>query len=62
MKYNADEIVYKDLRWSIKKPSYSHELQMCEGFIIKLTSRYKYPNLFHRFMQRLFFGFKYKKL
>lgn len=62
MKYNADEIVCEELKWGIKSPVYSHELQMCEGFIIKLTSRYKYPNVFHRLMQRLFFGFKYKKL
>lgn len=57
-----DKLITKGQVYNILHPSYSHELHVCDGFVINLTKKYKYPNTLHRFMQRLVFGFKYKKL
>lgn len=55
-------LVKSELNFNV--PNYTHELQMCDGLlVIKFDdSKYKYPNSFHRLMQRIFFGFNYKKL
>lgn len=46
----------------LEHPKASHQIEVCHGFSVQLTDQYKYPNAFHRLMQRLAFGFKYKKL
>lgn len=57
-----DKLITKGQVYNILHSSHSHELTVSDGFVINFTEKHKYPNAFHRFMQRLFFGFKYKKL
>lgn len=51
------------IEWNCGLPKHTYELQITKGFILLLDSNvFPVPNVFHRMMQRIFFGFKYKKL
>ena len=51
------------IKWGFQLPKHTYELQITKGFIILLDSNvFPVPNAFHRMMQRIYFGFKYKKL
>lgn len=48
-----EEIVFSGIKLTF-------EIVIADGFTIRSTG--KIPNKFHRYMQKIFFGFKYKKL
>lgn len=49
---------YVQLEVSWGEPS--HTMIVVDGFEINFTDKFKYPNLWHRFWQRIFFGFSYR--